>query len=420
MADKTPSILLRPAPGEPGMFRWRSLGDAGAAYPPACNTPQEIAAAVGQCPLVLATPAEDTLLRQIQFTPKERRHIRESAPYLLEEDLADSIETLHFAAGQQGDNTLEMAIISRELLQGWLEELQEAGLEPELCLPEQLLLERLPGSWACYYEQELLLVSAAPGTGFVCNSETGPLLLEKLADSLLPETIRVTVQEAAAETAALGCLPEKLRQICDVQTEEPFRDIDALKADAAVIDLMQGDFSRRIPWADIWLQWRTAALLLAGILLLQGAAGYAEYRVLNEESQRMRVAATQLYQQALPSAAGLGMDSARARLQEELNKKRQSGGRTSRFTEIFARTGSALRVVPSARFMSVNYDSEKDQMRMEVDAPAFPDIQKIRNAMQRAGVSSQLINSSSKNERVRARLSCRLGGEAGQAEGAAP
>ncbi len=418
MSDKNFCILLRPMPGEPGMFRWRSLGDAGAAYPPACNTPQEIAAAAGKCTFVLAAPAGDTLLRQIQFSSKERRHIQESAPYLLEEDLADSIETLHFAAGRQDADTLDLAIVSRELLQGWLQELQGAGLEPALCLPEQQLLERPPGGWACSYEEGQLLVSAARSTGFVCNSETGPLLLEKLAELLLPECIQITVQEAAEESAALGCLPEKLQKICTMQSAEPFRDIGALQEDADVIDLMQGDFSRRIPWMDIWLQWRIAALFVIGALLLQGAADYAKHQTLNEENRRIRIAASRTYQQVFPDAAGLSIDTARTRLQEELEGRRQSGNRVSRFSEIFVRSGIALQTVPLARFISINYESEKGQMRTEIDVPEFTDIQKIRDAMQQAGVSSRLLNSNSKNERVRARLSCSLGGEEGKAEGA--
>ena len=411
MPSKNLCILLRPAPDAPDRFLWCSLGDAGRAYPPACDTPQAIAAALAaaeKCDFVLATPARDTALRQLECAPKEQRHIRESTPYLLEESLAESIGELHFATGRIDAGTVGVAIISRALLQGWLHALGEAGIGPTLCLPEQQLLQRPPDGWACHFDGQQLVVHAQRNMGIACDAQTGALLLATLAMQAPAETIVLTTAEEEMQEAALSCLPESLRELCTVHSAAPWRDIDALRADTECIDLMQGDFGRRIPWADIWLQWRAAALLVVGALLLQGAAAYTQYRGLDAENERMRLAARRSYQQMLPDA-GLSIEAARARLQEELESRRRTGNRISHFSELIVNAGNALHTVDTARFLSVNYDVKEERMRTEIEVPEFQDIKRIRDAMQQRGISSRLLNSSAKNNRIRARLLCRLG-----------
>src|SRR5581483_1760625 len=61
--------------------------------------------------------------------------------YALEEQLAEDLETLHFALGpRQGASRYPVAIVSRARMAEWTGALAAVGLHPQALVPEQLAL----------------------------------------------------------------------------------------------------------------------------------------------------------------------------------------------------------------------------------------------------------------------------------------
>ncbi|MEZ5528350.1 MAG: type II secretion system protein GspL [Porticoccaceae bacterium] len=90
---------------------------------------------------ILALPGELVTTTNLVLPKGSRRHLQQIVPNLLEEQLAESIETLHFVIGKpDNDNRILCAIIARQQLDSFLENLREAGVEPDIVIPDYWML----------------------------------------------------------------------------------------------------------------------------------------------------------------------------------------------------------------------------------------------------------------------------------------
>ena len=137
--------------------------------------------------LVLIAPAESISLREVAFDASERKMLRQTLPYSLEDDLVDDVDGLHFALGELNENSVPLAIIRREALQKYLDDIREQGVEIEQLVPELQLIPVSDNSWTLLVDagqagepRWLLRYSAAQG--FAMEGQCAALAMQLLVD----------------------------------------------------------------------------------------------------------------------------------------------------------------------------------------------------------------------------------------------
>ena len=70
-------------------------------------------------PVVFAAPGTAVRLDTLPYQTSEKRHVMGSLPFLFEEQLAEDIDGLHFAAVAQSDEQLAVAIVRDEDMEDW-------------------------------------------------------------------------------------------------------------------------------------------------------------------------------------------------------------------------------------------------------------------------------------------------------------
>ena len=90
----------------------------------------ESLAAARRAPLIFAVPAEQVILREVTFTAAEKRHISRSLPFMLEEEFAEDIESLHFASRPLARLSMGVAACSHDAMEHWRTALSCTGLRP--------------------------------------------------------------------------------------------------------------------------------------------------------------------------------------------------------------------------------------------------------------------------------------------------
>jgi type II secretory pathway component PulL len=107
--------------------------------------------AARRAPLIYAAPGADVTLRELGFTAQEKRHIGKSLPFLLEDEFAADIDTLHFASRPLGKLRMGVAVCEHERMVEWQEAL--SGLPAtNQWIPEPLLLPWQPGELCIVFE----------------------------------------------------------------------------------------------------------------------------------------------------------------------------------------------------------------------------------------------------------------------------
>src|SRR5882757_1417997 len=136
------TLLLRlPSPGQEET-EWLTIDDTGESAATRQRGSLTLAAAVSRTGKVVAlAPAEQILLAEPELPPGSGVKLARAVPFALEEHLTEDIDQLVFALGKRraGGGT-PVAVVSRSVLQGWLLELQAAGIDPVAIYADMALL----------------------------------------------------------------------------------------------------------------------------------------------------------------------------------------------------------------------------------------------------------------------------------------
>ncbi len=387
----------------------RLVGDRLAWYPPGTSDePQwldndiareNLRAALAQRRLgvCFAVPGADARLLTLPVTAAEKKHINKSLPFALEEQVAEDIDDLHFASCSLDKDTMAVAICARANMLDWQALLADfAGISQ--WRPEPLLLPWQEGEWCLVVEGDGVIVRLGHCEGFTVESDLVSTLLQgALAEQGEPEAIVVYGRDQSADT---GLLPASLHDKVQWRNGNLYAALLLSGSSELNLNLLQGDFAPRLPFARWWGQWRAVAALFAVAFLLQLVATYADYRNLTAENLALRGAVQDSYRKAFPKGAVV---DAEKQLRRQLDALRGTG-QSSGFVSLMERIGLVVADMSDTTIASINYNEKGDEMRMNIVAADFEGVEQLRSRINEAGLEAVMESSSAQGDRVRARL----------------
>src|SRR5262245_6581327 len=93
------------------------------------------------------TPAEDTPFTSAKVRSQTTAQIRQALPFILEDELTEDPETLHFAYSAGPDQALYVAVTAKDRLRAWLNVLKRHALSPRALCPMTLAVPLEEASW---------------------------------------------------------------------------------------------------------------------------------------------------------------------------------------------------------------------------------------------------------------------------------
>jgi len=384
------TLVLRLDPADVGAGTWIVADEHGRriGVPGAGPIGMAVPAAAGRRVVVLA-PAVDVLLTSVTLPVRGAARILRALPFALEEQIAEDIEELHFAAGRAlADGSIAAAAVDREQLEGWMEILAEAGLEPQVICSEAEGAPAAPNhlNWLldtgrCIgrsgdglpvaIEIESIEEALRYGPGFPGEADQPKHLSvylnasarEKYGEQL--EAVRPGLASLEVRLLPDGVLPHLA---VGVIAREP-------------INLLQGQFARRTQLDRLWKPWRTAAALLAAlVVVLMGQEGLRLMQLKQEEA-RLDEAIAATFQQAMPGAR---MEDPRFQVERRLAILHGSGHAANEgFLRALETLGGALSQAPGIRLEAISYRTGVLDLR--VQAPSVDSLEQVRQFVARDG-----------------------------------
>ena len=160
-------LLLRLAPD--GGLTWLSHGAGTRAVAASAAGQPPAATIAGAGEIVALVPGEDVLLTTAKLGARNRAQLLQALPYAVEDQLLDAVEDLHFAASRGTADVIGVAVVAKKTLRAWLERLAEAGVRPDVLVPDTLALAAEAGSSALMIEDARAIVRLAPWSAFACD-----------------------------------------------------------------------------------------------------------------------------------------------------------------------------------------------------------------------------------------------------------
>lgn len=344
-----------------------------------------------------AAPGADVRLLTLAVAPEEKKHLSQSLPFTLEEQVAADVDKLHFAYTPLEADLYAVAIAAKEKMAQWQTLLADLpGIA--LWLPEPMLLPWQADEWCLVTEGDTVIIRIGQCEGFTVERDlVEPLLQGVLSEAGEPQAVIVYGMDQGADT---GLLPADLRD--RVQWRRGNLCAALLLSDSPEVkpNLLQGEFVPRLPLALWWQQWRAVAAVFVVAGLLQLSAVYAEYRSLSAQNLALRGAVEESYRRAFPQGAVV---DAEKQLRRQLDVVGGSG-QASGFVGLMERVGGAIAGMPGTTIASINYNDKGNEMRLNIVAADFEGVEQLRSRINEAGLEAIMESSSTQGDRVSARL----------------
>jgi len=392
----TETLVVRLNPAEPGRGSWLLVDESGRRIAAPAEGPLTDAApfAAGRRVVALA-PAMDVLLTHVDLPVRGASRVQKALPFALEEQLAEDVEAMHFAAGRPlPDGSVAAAAVERGRVEDWLAELREAGLEPQVICSEAEGVPAVPNHLTWLLEEQRCIARSGVGVpvaletsdvddalrfgpGFPDDGENGRHLavflapgandrhgarLQALRDELTSVELRV-LQEGLLPHLAAG-----------VMAREP-------------VNLLQGVYAPRTSVEKLWRPWRLAASLVGVLFLVLVLQEGLRLMILKSEERRLDVAVAEAFESAMPNAR---MVDPRAQVERRLAAVRGTGGAANEsFLAALETLGSALAATPNAELKAISYRPGTLDLRLLV--PSVETLEQIRQAVSSEGRFSATI-----------------------------
>lgn len=391
----TETLVIRLDAVDAGQAAWVVVDEQGRRVgAPGQGALAEAAAAATGRRVVVLVPAVDVLLTRTELPVRGAAKILRALPFALEEQIAEDIEALHFAAGRPKGSEVPAAAVDREQLEGWLADLAAAGIEPQVICSEAEGCPSAPNHLNWLLDERRCLARSGDGLPLMLEIEGvqdalrfGP---EFPGDDGQPRHLSayLTPEARLKHNDALEALRPDLATLeVRLLPDGVLPHLAAGVVSREPINLLQGQFAPRTQMDRLWKPWRAAAALLAALVLVMVARDGLELFQLQREEARLDAAIAAAFQQALPGAR---MEDPRFQVERRLATLRGTAGPGNHgFLSALETVGSALQNTSSIRLDALSYRT--GVLDLKLTAPSVESLEQVRQAVGREGRYSATI-----------------------------
>jgi general secretion pathway protein L len=411
------TLLLRlPSPGQEET-EWLSIDDASESETARQRGSLTLAAAVSRTGKVVAlAPATQMLLAEPELPPGSGVKLARAVPFALEEQLTEDIDQLSFAIGRRRPSgATPVAAVSRTVLQGWISDLNAAGLEPLAIYPDISLMPENPSQTVLWLEQERLAVRRPGAQPFAV--ELSPVSEALVVAGVIADPLDTAPEPKVPESAILYVTREDWARVQN-EFEQLTGKFESLKVQLLpdgplpwlaralrttdAVNLLQGEFTPTTDFGTRWRQWRTAAALAAGLLAVHVAAQALQIRQATREAAALDGQIASVFSAAMPGEA---MQDPRRQMQSRLDRIRKSGAGPEYFLRTLKVLGDAMAATPKTDINGLSY--REKSLDMKVSAPSLAALSQLSQFIGKQGMTAEIQSSTPVANGVEAHIQLR-------------
>lgn len=344
--------------------------------------------------VLVGLPSDDVRSTVLDVTPEERKHLAKSLPYMMEEQVAEDVEELHFVSSALADNQYLVAFTRRDRMEQWVEQLAfDDSLK--VFIPEALCLPREGDEYCAVIDGDEVILRWSDAQGARVDLQLLSVVLDSLAGSPTSLVIYGTDRERV-----LSQLSDSQAALVDWR-QGGWGALLLLTTLAPPVNLRQGRFAPPLPLAKWWGAWKAVAIAASVALSLQFVADISQFQKLKAQNLELRSAIQDSYRKANPRGAVVDAEKQLDRQIAEFTGEEGVAAFTPRLVDVVTAT-----MAESGSVTSINYTA--GQLRLNLTAQDFASVEQIRQALERAGLKATLETSSARGDEVRARLRVEL------------
>ena len=337
----------------------------------------EIKELAEQRQITLLINAKDVILSEVEIPAGAARQLEGLVPYLLEDDVAQDVEELHFSVLSKKAQNAYVCGISRTWLSEILAEFRELGLEVKRVLPDVLALPSEEGYLSAAAFDDQWLVKKGDYLGVAVDASWLEALKNsdwvKSEDEYLP----LNSHSALPEMAELD------GQKWQEQEPSPTLPLLAKHAVASSITMLTGPFKPRSALLKHWKVWQKVAISAAVLIVIM--TGYHLLKVTQYEHQASayRAESERIFREVFPNKRRIPTMSYLKSVMEDEVKHLSGTSDDASMLSWLNKLPETVGSVPGMQLQSIKYDASRGELRIEANSKDFQSFEKARIALQK-------------------------------------
>lgn len=322
----------------------------------------------GNRPVDVLVPAAAMTLTSVHLPEKGQRQALKALPFMLEEALAEDVDAMHFTVGPRDGDALSVVAVAHEQMQTWLSCLTEAGLKVKRIVPDCLALPLQECQWAAMNFGNELLLRTGLATGQSLPLPWLPIALEQLR----PAQGEVSVASYTdMQLEGVELKPQSLELPMLVLARGILH---------APVNLLSGVYTPKREYSKQLMMWKSTAIVIAIACVLALVNKGLTIHQVNGQIADLKAQSESIYQQVVPGNSRIV--NLRSQMESQLRALQgQSSG--AEFFAMLDGLQDAFKQVPELKPNSLRFESARNEIRMQVSAKNYAQIEKFKEIVGR-------------------------------------
>ncbi len=373
---------------------------------------------------LIVIPGESVLLTEVSVPSQKTKHLIRAVPYLLEEQLTDDVESLHFVVLAKVENgKVNVAVMNRELLKDWLAQLHALGINAITMVPDVLSIPIQSQHWYLILQRQRTLLRIGDYQGLAFPNTQMPVFLDTLFEqiNLAQEPIQMQLIHEISDkvsgrilnalkleiesTEAAGLLTVNRQHIDSSCFEIMAKTLYNQQLEKKQPNLLQGAFKTKSKGGDLRVNPLplVACLAIFGVLQLGFWLGQGWY--LNKRADVLDQQVDSFYRQHFPNApSGLSKIKSLQKLLEAPPASSQVG-----FISLLQVMGQQMQQLTQGNsqkmaIRSLTFRGDKSSLQVELNVEDFGLLDQLKGLIEQAGPKVVIEGATKEKEKVKARL----------------
>ena len=367
-------------------------------------------------PVIVLVPATEVLTTTAEIPIRSGPRLRAALPFALEENLADDVDTLHFASGVRRENgKLPVAVVARARMDEWLGALDDAGISANRMLSANYGLARIPGTMSILIDGDCVMFNDGADSEFVMQgvqpSDTlvaAGMLSDRSdeeQDDDEPSGHLVAYCEAADEERLSHdwiALRHELHSVdVNLLPDGALPRLAVTVASGNGVNLLQGRYGVKTDYRTQFRPWRNAAVLILGLVIVGLLAKGVDLYRLTQEEAALQAQFMEEYRQIRPGDTREVLDPLNAVRSVKQGLGAATGPQV--FLPSLRQLSEAMAQNSNARIETISYRAGVIDVR--ITSPDVATLDNIQKSVSASGVFQASIQST---DQVADQISSRL------------
>lgn len=324
--------------------------------------------------LILLVSAANLVLTQLEIPAGANRQLESMLPFLLEDDIAQDVDELHFTVLAKQNGQAYVCGIDHSWLESILADFRELGFTVRKVLPDALALPTP--------EEMALTAAEMDGQWLVKKGPYQAISIDKSWLHFLAQSGWAKQGDNYLSLHAFSPLPDlELVQEQHWQNASP-QLVMQLLAEGAVeskLNLLSGEFKPKSSLGRHLKVWRKAGIAAGVLILVLGINNWLQIQNAESQANAYRSESERIFRQIINKNKIPTVTYLKGELERE--EKVLSGGGGDSVLDWMIKMPQVMKQVPGLKLTSFKYDGSRGEVRLEAQSNDFQTFEKARELL---------------------------------------